>query len=296
LSAPTEINLDFLQTLPLPSLGAETDKDSRGRVLTIAGSAEVPGAAVLAGLGALRAGAGKLQMAASQPFALALAFAMPEARVITVAGTVTGDIGAAAALDLAAAAAHADAVILGPGMMDESAAGALVHALLAQAHDAAFVVDAAAMTSLTADEGGRLQGRLVLTPHAGEMAALSGKTKAEVVADPLGAARETAKALQAVVVMKGATTFVVSPDGLAWRHAHGAVGLATGGSGDVLAGVIGGLLARGAAPVTASIWGVVLHARAGARLASRLGPLGFLARELPGEIPAAMVEASPAKP
>jgi ADP-dependent NAD(P)H-hydrate dehydratase len=290
VSTPTEIDLDFLRSLPLPGLGAATDKDARGRVLAIAGSAEVPGAAVLAGLGALRAGAGKLQMAATETYALALAFAMPEARVITVAGTDKGDLGPAAALDLASAASHADAIILGPGMMDESAAGALAHALLAQGPDAAFIIDAAAMTSLAVDAGRRLQGRLVLTPHAGEMAALGGKTKAEVIADPLSAAREAAQALQAVLVMKGATTFVVSPDGQAWRHAHGAVGLATGGSGDVLAGVIGGLLARGAPPVTAAIWGVVLHARAGARLAHRMGPLGYLARELPAEIPAAMAE------
>ena len=90
---------------------------------------------------------------------------------------------------------------------------------------------------------------------------------------------------RAVVVMKGATTFVVSPDGAAWRHDGGVAGLGTSGSGDVLAGAIGGLLARGVPPVAAALWGVVLHAQAGRDLSAGGAPLGFLARELLDRLP-----------
>jgi NAD(P)H-hydrate repair Nnr-like enzyme with NAD(P)H-hydrate dehydratase domain len=110
--------------------------------------------------------------------------------------------------------------------------------------------------------------------------------EAEAVrADPLEAGRRAAARFSAVVVMKGVATHVVTPDGRAWRHDGGCRGLGVSGSGDVLAGVIGGLLARGAAPATAALWGVWLHGAAGEALSRAVGSLGFLARELPGEIP-----------
>jgi NAD(P)H-hydrate repair Nnr-like enzyme with NAD(P)H-hydrate dehydratase domain len=94
--------------------------------------------------------------------------------------------------------------------------------------------------------------------------------------------------LRAVVALKGATTWIADPDGRAWLNRHGCVGLGTSGSGDTLAGFIAGLLARGAAPAQATAWGVYMHAEAGRRLAQAHGPLGFLAREIPGEIPRIM--------
>jgi hydroxyethylthiazole kinase-like uncharacterized protein yjeF len=125
----------------------------------------------------------------------------------------------------------------------------------------------------------------VLTPHAGEMAALLDLSKPDVEADPVAAARTAAARFAAVVVMKGEVTHIVTPDGRAWRHDGGVVGLGTGGSGDVLAGLIGGLLARGAEPAQAAIWGVHVHGAAGEALTRRQGAVGFLARELPAEIP-----------
>lgn len=284
-----EIDLDLLRAHPLPMLGADTDKDARGRVMVVGGGAEVPGAVLLTGLAAMRVGAGKLQMSATAAFAQGLALAIPEARVITAPGE--GDYGPEAAAVLAKSASRCDAVIVGPGMMEEAPSAALAAGLMAAAPDAAFVLDAAAMTAIGDHAAtARAAGRLVLTPHPGEMAALSGRSKEEVMADPLAVAREAAARFHAVVALKSADTWVVSPDGRAWLHRAGAPGLATSGSGDVLAGVIGGLLARGASPVTASIWGVWLHGRAGARLAKRIGPLGFLARELLDELPGVLAE------
>lgn len=282
------IDAALLRSRPTPHLGEGSDKDARGRVLIVGGGADVPGAVILAGISALRAGAGKLQVAATPDFAVSLGIALPEARVISVPATKTGELAVEAADVLSSHVDRCQAVVVGPGMMDEGAAQLLTTRLLGRGGHAAFVLDAAAMTGLRSGVARKLGGRLVITPHAGEMAALSGKSKDKVLADPLTAAREIAASLQAVVVMKGKDTHVVSPDGRAWTHEGGVIGLATSGSGDVLAGVIGGLLARGFAPTDAAIRGVYLHGQAGLRLSQEIGPLGFLARELPSQIPQAM--------
>jgi ADP-dependent NAD(P)H-hydrate dehydratase len=133
----------------------------------------------------------------------------------------------------------------------------------------------------------RLAQPVVISPHAGEMARLQGRDKADVDGDGM-AALHGASQWNVVVALKGAVTSIASPEGRLWRHEAGQPGLATSGSGDVLAGLIAGLAARGAALEQAAAWGVVLHALAGGRLARRLGPLGYLARELGGEVPSLM--------
>jgi hydroxyethylthiazole kinase-like uncharacterized protein yjeF len=272
-----------------PPIAPDSDKEARGRLLVLAGGAQVAGAAILTGVAGLRVGAGKLQLAATPPLAVPLALAVPEARILEVPGEA-GEIADGAADHLTDELAQADAVVIGPGMMDDRLAGPLALKVLERAEHASFVVDAAALTGLGphSDTVRRMGGRLVVTPHAGEMASLIDKPKSEVEADPLACAREAAAALKAVVVMKGSDTFIVSPDGRAWTHRSALPGLGTSGSGDVLAGAIGGLLARGATPVGAAAWGVAAHARAGAELSVRVGELGFLARELLGELPRAL--------
>jgi NAD(P)H-hydrate repair Nnr-like enzyme with NAD(P)H-hydrate dehydratase domain len=114
----------------------------------------------------------------------------------------------------------------------------------------------------------------------------------EVESDPLAAARRAAKTFGAVTLIKGQYSFIVHPDGRAFRFTGGGVGLATSGSGDALAGIVGGLSARGADPLTAALWGVYLHGEAGRRLAKRIGRIGFLARELLDEVPGLMEDKS----
>jgi NAD(P)H-hydrate repair Nnr-like enzyme with NAD(P)H-hydrate dehydratase domain len=109
-----------------------------------------------------------------------------------------------------------------------------------------------------------------------------------VSADPERHACEAAQRWNAVVALKGATTYIATPDGDCWRHVSSHAGLGTSGSGDVLAGIIVGLAARGAPLAQAAAWGIALHARAGRALAERLGPIGYLAGELAGEIPRLM--------
>jgi ADP-dependent NAD(P)H-hydrate dehydratase len=133
-------------------------------------------------------------------------------------------------------------------------------------------------------------GRVIITPHAGEMANLLGVDKEVVEADPAAAALRLTEELGLVVIMKGSQTIITAPGGI-WRYEGGGVGLATSGSGDVLAGIIAGLAARGTEPVNAAIWGVYLHGEAGSQLAKDVGPLGFLAREISECIPKLLMEA-----
>lgn len=290
MSEPVQVTADLLRSMPLPRHGDDEDKEGRGQVLVIGGSREVPGAALLAATGALRAGAGKLQMATCRSIAPAMGLAVPEAMVIGVAETEAGGISAEAAETLIGRAERCAAVLLGPGMADQPAVDALTAALIAGTRQPALVLDAAALMNLQtqADALRAHDGRVVLTPHAGEMAGLLGITRNEVVAAPLAVARQVAARLHAMVALKGGSTMIAAPDGRAWTYGGGGIGLATSGSGDTLAGIVTGLLARGAEPETALLWAVYLHGEAGARLARSHGRVGFLARELLAEIPAIM--------
>ena len=155
-----------------------------------------------------------------------------------------------------------------------------------------MVIDALCITGLwdRQHDAAKHRGRLVITPHPGEMAALTGLPKERITADSVRIAEQVAGHLQCVVVLKGSATVIAQPDGPTYRYEGGGVGLATSGSGDVLAGVLVGLLARGAATLQAALWSVYLHGEAGRRLAKRIGPLGFLARELPAEVPKLMAD------
>lgn len=267
--------------LPMPDVDA--DKEGRGNVLVVAGSREVPGAARLAATAALRAGAGRLTLAAPESVALLLGLAVPEARVIALPETEQGGLAPDGVARLAPLASRIDAVVAGPGLMDEAATTAFVQRLM-DTFAAPVVLDALA---LAAAPTARRPG-VVLTPHAGEMAHLTGLSKDAVRARPDRHARDASTRWSAGVVLKGATTWLAFPGEPDWRHDGGDVGLATSGSGDTLAGVLGGLAARGVPLFDAALWAVRLHALAGERLSRRLGRLGYLARELGDEVPAAM--------
>lgn len=276
----------LLRSWPLPAPEADGDKESRGRVLVIAGSREMPGAAVLAATAALRAGAGKLVVATPQSVATLVAAALPEARVIALPETRRGGPREGAADLLVDCASASGSVLVGPGMTDSEATVDLVYELLPRCLQTPLVLDALAMDAVR--EAPPFTQPVLLLPHAGEMAHLSGEEKDAILADPLAVALRQSANSGAVVALKGATTCVVTPQGRSWKHESETPGLGTSGSGDVLAGLVAGLAARGAPPEQAAIWGVALHARAGHRLEQRLGRLGYLARELAAEVPAVM--------
>ncbi len=288
--APTAVTAVMLRDWPLPQPDQEGDKDGRGSVLVVGGATQVPGAIILAGIAALRAGAGKLSMATCRSIAQAVAVAVPEALVAGLPEGLSGDIDPSAAQEIAGRANKVSAALIGPGMLDQDGATALLRALLPAIEATPLVLDAGALAGVSADPTllHRLEGKVVLTPHAGEMASMLGISKEEVKRDPLATARHAAAQWRAVVALKGANTYIAAPDGATYCHTEGTVGLATSGSGDTLAGVIVGLLARGASPAQATAWGVYLHGQAGAALARRMGTLGFLAREVLAEIPPLM--------
>ena len=280
----TPLHPALLRRWPLPEVPEDADKEVRGRVLVVAGSHEIAGAALLAATAALRAGAGKLVIATAQSVAGALALAVPEARVIALPETQRGAFSADGLALLEDIAATTDAALVGPGLMDSAGTCEFVQALLPALAHAPVVLDALAMDVVK--QRGRFAQPVLLTPHAGEMAHLTGRSKDAVLADPQQAVVDAAEKWQALVALKGATTLLATPAGGCWRHEGGHPGLATSGSGDVLAGVIAGLAAQQVPLEQACAWGVVLHAMAGATLADRFGPTGYLARELPAEIPA----------
>ena len=279
------LDASVLRARPLPQPGAHSDKEQRGRVLVIGSSRRVPGAALLSGTAALRAGAGKLQLAVPQSLAAAIGAAMPESGIIGLGETRQGDPKCDARLERAAIAA--DCILIGPGLMAEYQAHDMARRVLEAKVNAGVILDAAALQRAPAMKGAlaKCKGRVVLTPHAGEMASLLGIEKEQVEAEPDRIARDTARELGCVIALKGATTFIADPGGAVWRNDHGSVGLGTSGSGDVLAGIIAGLAARGASILDATLWGVFVHAEAGKRLSERVATLGFLARELLPEIP-----------
>ncbi|HEV2746934.1 MAG TPA: NAD(P)H-hydrate dehydratase [Allosphingosinicella sp.] len=290
MSGVERLDADLLKRFPLPHHPDDGDKEDRGRLLVIAGSRELPGAALLAGLAALRAGAGKLQIATAESIAVAIGVAVPEARVIPHKETAEGCIDESAIEPLLQWAAGAQAVMIGCGLQHGAPLETLLDALLASGIERPLVLDAAMLGSL-AQRSTALRawtGGAILLPHAREMARLLESDAEEVAADPLAAAGRAAGRFGAVAVIKGEYSHIVAPDGRRFRFRGGGVGLATSGSGDVLAGIVGGLCARGADPLTAVLWGVWLHGEAGRRLSDEVGRVGFLARELLDLVPRMM--------
>lgn len=257
--------------------------------MVVGGSSETPGALLLAGVAALRAGAGKLQLAAPRVAAPSLGVALPEARVFPLPETSEGYLDRRSGTRAVECAHAADAILVGPGMLNEDAIRGFMDEFVRRVADKQLVIDAIALSAL---RGGRYrfteEAQVVITPNVGEMAKITGDTKAAVEADLRGGAMTVARDLNAVVALKGPETFIATPYGEVFRYSEGEVGLATSGSGDVLAGVLVGLLARGATLDQAAVWAVYLHGAAGNRLKRRMGAVGFLARELSGEIPALM--------
>ncbi|MEU4638690.1 NAD(P)H-hydrate dehydratase [Micromonospora chalcea] len=264
--------------LPVPTGG----KEARGTVLVVGGSRFTPGAVLLAGVAALRAGAGVLQLAAAESTAASLSIQVPEALVVglpeTGDGAVRGDPGDL----LRGLVAEADVVAVGPGLTDIETTGELLRLVLdAAGRETALVLDAYALGALShAPELLAGSGRkAVLTPNLTEAKHLLGRDPGD---DLDAEAVELAGRYDAVVSLYG---HIATPDGRAWREESGDAGLGTSGSGDVRAGLLAGLLSRGADPAQAACWAAFAHAVSGQRLVPRYGRIGFLARELLEEIP-----------
>ena len=237
----------------------------------------------------MRAGAGKIQVATIESAVLALGVAMPEVAVFGLPENPAGEIAIRSAAPIRKLVEQCDAVVAGPAMSEAKSAAQLTRHLL-RSCSAQIVLDAAILLGLAefARDLRALACPAVLTPHIGELAAMLERDAAVIENDRLGAVREASERFGAICVLKGAASLIAAPDGRVFAYAGGGVGLATGGSGDVMAGIVAGLCARGTAPLDATLWAVWLHGEAGRRCAERIGPIGFLARELLAHVPSLM--------
>jgi hydroxyethylthiazole kinase-like uncharacterized protein yjeF len=277
----------LLKSWELPGQDDGGDKEQRGRVLVIAGCEQMPGAAILAATAALRAGAGKLQIAVPKSAAPWVALGVPEALVLALP-ELRGTISASGSLKLLRSRLEqVDAVLIGPGMNPGSGLDAFVKSVLPFLSEKVLVLDAAALTAVPKlqKDFAKFRIQAVITPHAGEMANLLDLEKSTILKDPQEKARQFSQQSGVVVALKGSETFIATPNGDAFKNTAGNVGLGVSGSGDTLAGILAGLAARGASAAQAAVWAVHLHACAGDVLAKRMGPLGYLPRELLFEIP-----------
>ena len=277
-----------LRDWELPAPGS--DKEARGQLLVLAGTESTGGAVLLAGEAALRAGAGKLAMLTVKATASALGLAVPEAQVLGL-DSEAGNVAPTAADVIVEHAQSADVLLVGPGFSDPDASAGLLERVLPRL-DCPLVMDALASAYLTENPEGlrHLDGRVVVTMNPNELAHTAGLDADDVTRDPLAAARAVAERSRVVVVCGGTSKHVVTSTGESWVVEGGGPGLGVSGSGDVQAGIVAGLLSRGAEPAQAAVWGAYLHARTGERLAAAVGKVGYLALELPPQVPAVLTE------
>ncbi|WP_276355569.1 NAD(P)H-hydrate dehydratase [Cohnella caldifontis] len=268
-----------------PERPADAHKGTFGHALIAAGSREMSGAGLLCAKAALRSGCGLVSWAVPEGLSPALAGRLPEALLRTAADGGSGDWRMVPAERLAELAAGKQAMVIGPGMGRWPGDSAWLRELWDRL-DTALVLDADALNMLA--EAGepflrwpRKETPVVLTPHPGEMARLCGLSAKEVQRDRIESARRFAAAHGVTLVLKGAGTVVAAPDGRAFVNPTGNPGMATGGSGDVLAGLIGGLLAQGLDGPGAAAAGTYAHGAAGDRAAAaRFSPGSLIAGDI----------------
>jgi hydroxyethylthiazole kinase-like uncharacterized protein yjeF len=273
----------------IPARPLDAHKGTFGTAVVLAGSLGFTGAAYLSSTAAARTGAGLVRLLVADSIYPILAAKVTEVMATPVTEVAPGAVGHAAYLSILRQMESSEVGIIGPGLGRDSSTWRLVVDLAARAR-CPLVIDADGLNALA--DSPRSKGKLgknrVLTPHPGELSRLTGKTAEAINADRPAAARKAAKEWGAIVVLKGAHTVVAHPDGRTSEDPHEVPALATGGTGDVLSGIIGGLIAQGSDPFVAAVTGVYIHASAGRRIAHRLGDSGLLAGDLLAEIPLVM--------
>ena len=266
----------------------DAHKWSCGHVACVCGSTGLTGAAALTSISALRAGAGLVTLAIPRSLNTIMEVKLTEVMTIPVDETPEGSLSMGALGSLIALSARANCAAIGPGLSQNEETQEVVRALLARL-DRPCVLDADGINAFAgrSDLLARPAFPLVITPHAGEAARLFGVAKTEIAARPIEFARKKARDLCVVLVLKGAPTVIAGPDGEVYINTTGNEGLATAGSGDVLTGLIAGLMAQGTSPLEAAYCGAYIHGLCGDELRDSIGR-GFLAGEVSSEIPRAM--------
>jgi len=273
----------------LPHRRPDSHKGSHGHLLVVAGSLGKSGAGILASQAALRAGAGLVTWALPTGLAPTMASRLTEVMTLPIAENATGGISEAAVPALCQFLQRANALVLGPGLGTHPETVMCVHAMLRHAR-VPVVVDADGLNCLVGHLNVLQQCPVpvIVTPHPGEMARLLETDTATVQAQRLDIACHFAQRFGVYVVLKGAYTVIYAPDGQRWVNPTGNPAMATAGTGDVLAGVIGALLCQGLTPLQAAQSGVYVHGLAGDRVRDRLGYHGLIASDLIDELPYAL--------
>src|SRR3954454_22996223 len=282
------IGAGVLRDMPRRTQGST--KFSSGNVFIIGGSAGLTGAPSMAALAAMRAGAGYVTVAAPKSLELNFTVRLMEAMMVGLPDGGDGHLDAAAVEPVLKAIGRADAVVLGPGLSKDPDAQALVRSIVPRI-DLPLVIDADALNALAGHIDELLPQRrwpTVLTPHSGELGRLLEVDSKEVERSRLRHAREAAARSHAFVVLKGDDTLVAAPSGRVAISRGRAPGLATAGTGDVLSGVIGAMLAKGMPVAQAACAGVYVHLRAGQIAAAPHGPDGVIASDVISALPGAL--------
>lgn len=263
----------------LPDRAPDGNKGTFGRLLIIAGSAGMSGAAFLSAYGAYRAGAGLVRVVTAEENRQILQTQIPEAVLLTFTSQQSGKADFAAWLE--EQIDWAAAIVIGPGLGRESYIRMLLETVLTHAY-VPLVLDADALNTVAefSELAGYYTENMIVTPHMGEMARLTGKSISELKEDPAAAAREYSRQHGVTCVLKDAATVIAGPDGDTWLNTSGNSGMAKAGAGDVLTGVIGALLVQGMEVPEAAAYGVWLHGRAGETAVREKGIYGLLAHEI----------------
>lgn len=282
------VDTEWRTAHPLPATRDGKDKSERGTVLVVAGSSLSPGAGLLTAEAALRVGAGRVQLGTIEPAAASIGAAFPECALLALPVDDGGSIAATALKSLGHHAGECHALVIGPGMILTDQLPSLLEGLLKACDEQAkAVLDAGAIEAIKTLDRSSIRGgaSCVITPHHGELVRLMDRDVDRVANDPERAAQSAADRFGVIVVLKDAKTIIAAPGGEALRYVSSAPGLGTAGSGDVLAGAIAGLMARGCPAFEAAVWGVVIHGEAGRLAGIELGEIGYLARELLPRLP-----------
>ncbi len=277
------------EAVAVPARPAGGHKGTFGTVGVLAGSLGLTGAAYLSATAAARAGAGMVRLLVADSIYPILATKCTEVMATPISEVGPGVVGHAALDTVVRHLESARVALVGPGLGRDRSTWRLVLDLVANVR-LPMVLDADALNALADNRRalGKLGADRVLTPHPGEMSRLTRQPVEELQRDRRAAAAKAAEEWKAVVVLKGAHTIVAAPGGRLSEDPHEVPALATGGTGDVLGGIIAGLMAQGSDPFSAAVTGVYIHAAAGRRISGRIGVSGLLASDLLAEIPLVM--------
>ncbi len=273
----------------LAARGPDSHKGTYGHGLILAGSPGKTGAAAMTAQAAMRSGAGLITLGVPASLNAILEAKINEAMTEPLPEESGGFLGQLSWPKVEKLLAGKSAVAIGPGLGDHRETGALLSRII-EASTAPIVIDADGLNVLagTLISLKSLKAAAVLTPHPGEMARLTGRATHEIQADRIGCARDFAEKFKVIVVLKGSRTVIAAPDGSAYVNPTGNPGMASGGMGDALTGLITGLIAQGLDPLKAALLGVYVHGGIGDAIAAGCGELGILASDIIERIPAAL--------